>query len=82
MRIAVVEPTAAAIAAAAPEPARLVGVEPIPGSPGRVYHLDVGGRPGYPELRVVLVLERGELLSYLGDPQVVEPAPKRAKRRR
>lgn len=82
MKVAVVEPTAAAIATAEPEPARLVGVEPIPGSPGRVYHLDVGGRPGHPELRVVLVLERGELLSYLGDPQVVEPTPKRAKRRR
>lgn len=81
MKIAVVEPNADAIAAAEPEPVRLVGVDRAQ-SAGPVFHLDLGGRPGYPELRIVLELEPGERLLAGGDHQVNQPTPRRRRRPR
>lgn len=80
MKIAVVDPTAAAIAAAVPESVRLVGVDNARG-PAPVFHLDLGGRPGHPEIRIVIELEPGERL-VAGDHHVNEPQPRRRRRAR
>lgn len=79
MRIAAVEPTAEAIAAASPRPARLVGVGNA-ASASPIYHFDVGGRPGYPAIRIVIELDPGERLAA-GDHVVHEPPPRRRPRR-
>lgn len=75
MRVAVVGPSAASIAAYEQElqPAKLAGREADRDS-NAVYHLDLG------DLRVVLVLEPGELLTH-ADHNVNQPR-RRARRRR